>query len=84
MPGKSGLELLEESKAIAPQTLWIFFTAYAEFSYAQQALQLGAIDYLLKLVSVQKLKNSIAKAVRAIPLNNGGLKRNPLRRGTCM
>ena len=50
MPGKNGLDAAKEILAFAPETKVIMLTAYDEFSYAQTALQLGAVNYLLKPV----------------------------------
>lgn len=48
MPVKNGLEVMKEAKkqGICPKT--IILSGYDSFSYAQQALRLGAVDYLLK------------------------------------
>lgn len=50
MPGKNGLDAAKEILESAPETRVIMLTAYDEFSYAQTALQLGAVNYLLKPV----------------------------------
>lgn len=50
MPGKNGLDAAKEILESAPETKVIMLTAYDEFSYAQTALQLGAVNYLLKPV----------------------------------
>ncbi|MFA9463480.1 MAG: response regulator [Velocimicrobium sp.] len=48
MPLKNGLEVMQEAKksGVLPKT--IILSGYDEFSYAQQAVRYGAIDYLLK------------------------------------
>lgn len=48
IPVKNGLEVMKEARAkgLCPKT--IILSGYDTFSYAQQALRLGAIDYLLK------------------------------------
>lgn len=48
IPVKNGLEVMREAKGkgICPKT--IILSGYDTFSYAQQALRLGAVDYLLK------------------------------------
>lgn len=48
MPGKNGLDVMKEAKdaGVCPKT--IILSGYDSFSYAQQALRYGAIDYLLK------------------------------------
>jgi len=48
MPGKSGLEAIREMERVSPETRCIIVTAYQDFQYAQEALRLGAIDYILK------------------------------------
>lgn len=61
MPGLSGLELLEELRGKKIDCKVIFVTGYAEFEYAQKALQLGASDYILKPIQKEKLKSSLEK-----------------------
>lgn len=62
MPGKSGIELMREAKETAPSVVWIFLSAYAEFRYAQEALRLGAFDYLLKPCPPQKINEALRQA----------------------
>ncbi|CUX72312.1 putative transcriptional regulatory protein pdtaR [Clostridium sp. C105KSO15] len=40
----------------------VMLTGYAEFSYAQEALKLGALDYLLKPASLEEVKATMEKA----------------------
>lgn len=40
-------------------------TSYADFTYAQEALRLGAVDYLLKPVEEEALRAVLQKLVRA-------------------
>lgn len=56
MPGKTGFELLEVLDNV-PQV--IFTTAYDEF--ALKAFEVNALDYLLKPIQPERLKESIAK-----------------------
>ena len=56
MPGKTGLELLEEISAL-PEV--VFVTAYDE--YAIRAFEVNALDYLLKPVQPQRLAETIKK-----------------------
>lgn len=55
MPGINGLELMRISRHSQPQAKWIVISAHSEFSYAQQAVHLGARDYLLKPIGKKKL-----------------------------
>ena len=48
MPKMTGLEMLKKIREKNGKTPVIFLTAYSDFSYAQQAIHLGAADYLLK------------------------------------
>ncbi len=56
MPGKTGLELLEEISAL-PEV--VFVTAYDE--YAIRAFEINALDYLLKPVQPVRLAETIKK-----------------------
>ena len=56
MPGKTGFELLEELDR-APRV--IFTTAYDE--YALKAFEFNALDYLLKPIHNDRLKECISK-----------------------
>ena len=57
MPGKTGFELLEELDGRAPEV--IFVTAYDE--YALKAFEVNALDYLMKPVEEDRLRESITK-----------------------
>lgn len=48
MPGKNGLDAIQEMRRVSPGTRCIIVTAYQDFQYAQHALRLGAVDYILK------------------------------------
>lgn len=58
MPGKTGFELLEELEKV-PRV--IFTTAYDEF--AIKAFDVNALDYLLKPIQEERLKDAIAKVL---------------------
>ena len=63
MPGKSGLDLLSWVRENNMDTLFIFLTSYADFSYAQKAISLSSMDYLLKPIDFSKLSQILEKAV---------------------
>ncbi|AFH59819.2 AraC family transcriptional regulator [Paenibacillus caseinilyticus] len=48
MPGIQGLEALREIKQRLPHAKFVLVTAYDYFSYAKEALLLGARDYIVK------------------------------------
>lgn len=63
MPGDSGIELLRWANEHKPGTVTLFLTGHADFSYAQQAVQLGSFDYLLKPIDHKELKRCILNAI---------------------
>ena len=48
MPGKSGLELLEEVRKISPETQVVILTGYGSITNAVAAVKLGATNYVTK------------------------------------
>ena len=62
MPGMTGLEVAKQLLESKERILFIFLTAYDEFSYAQTALQIGAFDYLLKPLDNEALKEILLRA----------------------
>lgn len=63
MPGKSGLEAAKEIKQSYPNTNIIILTAFDYFDYAKTALQVGAVDYLLKPIRPQELSKVLQKCI---------------------
>lgn len=61
MPGLNGLEVLKEIRTKWPKTIVSIVSAFSEFKYAQQALELGACCYLLKPFSVEEFHNTLTK-----------------------
>lgn len=66
MPGLSGLEMLRRIGRQSPDVKVIFVSGYQEFSYAQDAVRYGAVDYLLKPVEKEELERAVCKAVSLI------------------
>ncbi|SHM68029.1 response regulator transcription factor [Gracilibacillus kekensis] len=63
MPEVSGLELLKQLKKKAQDPVVIVISAYSEFEYAHEALELGVVNYLLKPIAKEKLMEAIEKAM---------------------
>jgi two-component system LytT family response regulator len=61
MPEKTGFDLLEE---LIETPIVIFTTAYNEF--ATKAFDVNALDYLMKPIQSQRLRDAIAKAKKQI------------------
>jgi len=64
MPLMDGIALIQKVKDTMPNVCFIIVSGYAEFDYAEKALNMGVQGYLLKPISeerlVQKLKDVIA------------------------
>lgn len=61
MPGLSGLEVMQLVKSQGNRTHFIVNTAYSEFEYVKQALDLKADGYLLKPMKRQDMVASVAR-----------------------
>ena len=61
MPQMDGIEMLKALRAEGCKAYVIILTAYDHFSYAQSALRLGAVDYLLKPFHDGDLENAITR-----------------------
>ncbi|WP_419954833.1 response regulator transcription factor [Neobacillus niacini] len=66
MPEITGLELLKMAKELHIFPVIIVISAYSEFEYAQEALRLGVINYLLKPISKKALIESIEEALKEV------------------
>lgn len=56
MPIIDGLELLEDMRKRGDKTLLVLASTYSEFEYAKRGLQNGAIDYIIKPITEENLK----------------------------
>lgn len=63
MPGRSGLEVLEEIKRLHPQLPVLVLSAFSEEDYAVRAIKLGASGYLTKQSASDELITAIHKAL---------------------
>ncbi|MBW5445749.1 response regulator [Cohnella sp. CFH 77786] len=66
MPGVNGIELLRHIREVSPDSLTIFLTGHARFEYAQEALQYGCYDYVLKPIDHDVLKEIVRRAAGEI------------------
>src|SRR4249920_3204580 len=69
MPGMNGFQLLEKMEEFDFEV--IFVTAYNE--YMLNALRISALDYLLKPVETEELKNALARLRKKISLHENPL-----------
>ena len=68
MSGGDGLELIRDVNRIKPDIKVIIISGYNNFSYAQQAIQLGVKDYILKPVDIGELQKILDQLVTRIEL----------------
>ncbi len=62
LPGGGGLSLLEEARALYPETVVVVMTAYATVSSAVEAMRMGASEYLTKPFSLDELSDVLERA----------------------
>lgn len=70
MPGKTGLDLLEEMKSSGIKTPVIMISGQANIEMAVRATKLGALDFLEKPLSTDKLLLTIENALRITRLES--------------
>jgi two-component system response regulator YesN len=69
MPRGSGLELLAWIRSEGFDIQAIFLTNFANFNYAQKAIELQSFEYFLKPVEFEKLEFIIKKAVKKVKVS---------------
>lgn len=63
MPGMNGLDAAEAIRRADPDCSIIFLTAYDEFEFAQRAIRVQALDYLLKPGTKEELIAVLEEAI---------------------
>lgn len=64
MPGENGLDLFQWMRSYSPETVGVFLTCHADFTYAKEAVRMGAFDYLLKPASMEDIEHVTVKALK--------------------
>jgi DNA-binding NtrC family response regulator len=64
LPGKSGVELMEETLSRSPETIVIMMTGYGTIETAVEAMKKGAYDYLSKPFKLIELPVMIRKGLK--------------------
>jgi DNA-binding NtrC family response regulator len=70
MPGRSGLELLEDLKKAGVKTPIVLISGQANIEMAVKATKLGALDFLEKPLSTEKLLVTVENALRLTRLED--------------
>ncbi len=63
MPEMNGIELVRESRKVAPAVIPIVMTAFATLDTARAAVKEGAYDYVLKPFSLSEIKLAVTNAI---------------------
>jgi DNA-binding NarL/FixJ family response regulator len=63
MPGRSGLDILEEIKRVRPKLPVLLLSMHPEEQFARRALKSGAAGYLTKESVPEELKKAVRKAL---------------------
>src|SRR6202020_1710670 len=69
MPGGGGLPLLEQVKALHPDTAVIVMTAFATVASAVEAMRIGAGDYLTKPFALEELTTVLERTAQQLELD---------------
>jgi two-component system, response regulator YesN len=66
MPHMDGIEFMKIVSEKWPESKMVVISGYNDFKYAQQALKLGALDYLLKPLKREELISRLVKIASSI------------------
>jgi DNA-binding NtrC family response regulator len=69
LPGGGGLPLLEQVKALHPDTAVIVMTAFATVASAVEAMRIGAGDYLTKPFALEELTMVLERTAQQLELD---------------
>ena len=78
MPFMNGLELIKEVQKLGNWMIFIIYSAYADFQYAQNAVSLGVFKYLLKPISIKDFRQLFSE-VESLCLNKNGSDKKGMR-----
>ncbi len=81
MPESNGLEMIREAKGIVPYSKFVILSGYREFLYMQEAIKVGAFDYILKPSSIEEICKVLKRATMELKLQlNNQLETQKLKR----
>ena len=66
MPGLSGIQAIREVRKFNSSMVFIIITAYDKFSYAQEAVNLGVMEFITKPVNKKKILDVCIRAMRQV------------------
>ncbi len=65
MPGMDGVATLRELKRINPEVPVIMLTGHATLETADEGMELGAFDYMMKPCPIDELLDKVSEAIRS-------------------
>lgn len=66
MPGENGIEFMRWARRKGYTMICIFLTCHAKFEYAQEAVRLGSMDYILLPAPFDEIEKKVREAVESI------------------
>ena len=78
IPGKDGLELIDNARQKNPGMLFITISGYEEFDYARTALELGVVSYLVKPVDGKELEKALLKVKHTLEQASGYIRQKDI------
>lgn len=66
MPRMNGLELIQRARERIPHLKCLLLTGYADFDYARKAIELQALEYLLKPAKDDQLLDAVGRIVKQV------------------
>lgn len=66
MPGENGISLIRWTREHTPEVKCLLLTCHASFSYAQDAVRLGCLDYILMPARYEEIGAAVKRVVQDI------------------
>lgn len=66
MPIYNGIQIIEQVNQLGIYPLFVIISGYSQFEYAQRAIQLKAIDYLVKPIHKDKLNDALRRCCETL------------------
>lgn len=70
MPKLDGLQMISNILECNMDIVFVILSGYAEFDYAQKGISLGVEEYLLKPITVSKLRETMGRIYNKLSKNN--------------
>jgi two-component system, response regulator YesN len=70
MPEMNGLEFIKAANALSSSSQFIILSGYDDYQFVRKSFQQGAVDYLLKPISIEDLATKLDEVIKLIELSN--------------